>query len=1211
MSEGPVPILYIAPWVDLGGSDKGTIDWFKSLDRERWAPSLITTQPSANRWLHHLEPYAEEIWDLPDLMPGDAFPEFILGFIESRRVQLVHMMNSRLAFDLLPDMSVLPEPPSVVVQLHAEEPNQDGYVRYVARRYGNLVDAFSVTSGYLRGVVAGYDIPPSRVELIHSGIDAAGEFNPEGVEPFELGGSKPRVLWPGRLAEQKDPMLTLDVILATRERGVEFVLDVVGDGPMKEDVQRRASELGIAEAIEWHPPSQEMPRWYRSADLVLMTSTYEGVPYVVYESLAMGVPIVAPALPGNVEFMDDDSGVLVAPRDDVELYAEAIAALLNDPTRRRRLGERSRERMLAEFSLEEMSRRHSELYRRLLDRRASTFDRRRDRVLAGDPVSFDQAPADSVPAPLRLSRDPKPARTIGVIVPCYRHGVFLEACIGSIKAQTLRPDRIVVVDDGSDDAETIEALALLDEDPEVSVLRQPANLGPSAARNRALGVLDTNYVLPIDADDELLPGALELMLGQLEEAADDIGFIYPHIQYIGNRTDYAESPAYDLWLLMQQNYCPAPALFDRRVFAEGGASYAEEIVVGHEDWDLILQLAEHGVGGAPADGPTFLYRKQGFSRANAADYAPDAFDRMVEERHPALYRDSDEIKARWCPALSIVLLDDDLAWGASDLASLSAQTCRDFELLARTDLEGSATVVAGGVDPPAAWLQDAIHQARGRWVLLMPHSAAAAFGSKSFVEQLLRAFTANDGVAGLVLAESPGDSRHQFAQLDDLERLSAAPAAIAFERLHWGRMPSLELSKEGSPLADIGIGLQAIGGIQWRVAPVARAGAPWRERSPEATAGQAPLDLNLPMRSDPVGAAGAKRLHQPPRLPGGAPGAKRRCDPSQPWAPPQSHPLCRYVDPKTELRMVIPGYESLPGYEFERVLGSAHTFPVPGTKRLVQADGGFTIGGERDALAEGEYDLGYVEDQALPSLLPLELYRLADTGQEVLVAGAGDPLAYISERLATLGWIEACPILPWAADVLHLGPWAVDSLRRSLDPDRWRHTYFAEDPREQIGGAEVGLIQRCPGPEMVALRLRSDGRLVSELCAPGRASRDPRKLGRWLAEPVIFGDSVATRAAGAKERLGHLTLRSDARRLADEEGVALGYLRRQNGPGSSTLYSTVHPVTGDQLVTRFPEEAGEQGYVLDGILGSILDPIDGGEDGERSPLPWGRLPRRG
>ena len=206
MSDGRTPILYIAPWVDLGGSDRGTIDWFKNIDRTRWAPSLITTTPSPNRWLHHMEPYAEEIWNLPDLMPGAAFPEFILGFIESRGVRVVHIMNSRLGFDLLPDMTCLPEPPAVVVQLHAEEPNQTGYVRYVTRRYGNLIDAFSVVSENLKQTIVDYEIPASRIEVIYLGVDSEGEFDPGRVEPLELtrNGAK-RILWPGRLVEQKDP----------------------------------------------------------------------------------------------------------------------------------------------------------------------------------------------------------------------------------------------------------------------------------------------------------------------------------------------------------------------------------------------------------------------------------------------------------------------------------------------------------------------------------------------------------------------------------------------------------------------------------------------------------------------------------------------------------------------------------------------------------------------------------------------------------------------------------------------------------------------------------------------------------------------------------------------------------------------------------------------------------------------------------------------
>ena len=1200
MSAGPTPILYIAPWVDLGGSDKGTIDWLRAIDRERWRPSLITTQPSANRWLRHAEPFAAEVWELPDLMPGGSFPDFVLGFIESRGVRVVHIMNARLGLDLLPDVARLPEPPAVVVQLHAEEPDEAGYVRYATRRYANLIDAFSVTSEQLARVVAGYDIPPSRIEVIPSGVDAAGEFDPAVVEPMRPAGEVPRILWPGRLTEQKDPMLTLEVIAAARVRGAEFVLDVVGDGPMKGEVQRRAVELGVADAIEWHPASQEMPRWYRSADLMLMTSAYEGVPYAIYESLAMGVPVVVPALPGNVEFMDADGGAVIEPRDDVAAYAEAVVALLGDEARRRELGRRSRERMLAEFSLEEMGRRHGELYERLLDRRAA-------------PPERPAAPgAGAAREALRLPRDPRPEPTVGVIVPCYRHGIFLDACIASVKAQTLPAARIVVIDDCSEDAETIAALGRLDRDPAVTVLRQPANRGPSAARNRGLAELDTGYVLPIDADDELLPDALERMLARLEAAPEDVGFVYPHIQYMGNREDYVESPAYNLWLLMAQNYCPAPALFDRRVFATGGVAYAEEIVLGHEDWDLVLQMAELGVVGVPADGPTFRYRKQGFSRANAVDDEPDAFDLLVAERHPALYEDRDAIKARWAPALSIVLLDDEEgAWEAADLSPLAAQTCADFELLGASAAVAGVTVVSAG-ESPAAWLQAAIHRARGRWVLLLPRAVAAVLADAAFVELLLRTFVANAGVVGAVLADAPGEPCHRLAQLDDLERLAAEPAAIAFERLSWGRIPGLHLSAEGSPLADIVVGLQGRGAVEWRYAPVAAAGAPWGRRAGDRPGEAGSLDLNLAPGDGPTAAAAAKALHAPPLLPGATRGAGRTARGSaRPWAPPQSRLLCRHRDPVSGVRILTAAPEPIPGYELECVLGSLHEFPLPGTKRLFNRAGGFLLGSERDPLSGDDYELGYIEAQPLPMLLRLDLRRAPDTGQETLVASAGDPLAYGSEHLETLGWIEADPILPFAAEIIHGGPWDVVSLQRQVDLGDWRHRYSAAAPAEIGGGVSLGLLGRRPSPRHLALRLRSDGRLASELCVPGRASRDPQKLGRWLVEPVVFGDSAAARRAGAGSRLRHLARGAGSRRLADDEGEVMGYLQRQNGPGSSTLYSTIHPVTGDQMVTRFPEQAGEQGYVLDGILGSIFDPNEDGEIERIAPLPWGRLPRPG
>jgi Glycosyl transferase family 2/Glycosyl transferases group 1 len=903
------------------------------------------------------------------------------------------------------------------------------------------------------------------------------------------------------------------------------------------------------------------------------------VPYVIYEALAMGVPVVAPALPGNLEFMDADSGVLVEPRDDVERYADAIVELLDDGARRQELGARSRQRMLAEFSLEEMGGRHDELYERLLASRPASTRWRGDDLFGGEKV--EPAAVDAAaPTPLTLPRNPPPERAIGVIVPCYRHGIFLDDCVASIKAQTLPAAQIVVVDDGSDDPETIEALERLEGDTEVTILRLPVNRGPSVARNRGLELLRTSYMLPIDADDRLLPDALERMLAQLEAAPADVGFVYPHAQHFGNRSDFVQLPAYNLWLLMQENYCPAPALFDLRLF-EAGVAYPEDIVVGHEDWDLILQLAERGVRGVHADGPTFLYRRQGFSRVNAVDYGPDAFHESIERRHPSLYGDRDAIKARWAPALSIVLLGEEDEWSDTDLSGLERQTCPDFE-------------VSRGKE-----LQSAIAAARGRWVCLLAPAAAPILNSRSFAEQLLYGFVAHEGVAAIVLGEAPDLARHAFRQLDDAERLGAKPVGVAYERLPAAPLSKVELGGE-DPLVDLAIALQAHGSVQWRASPVApRAASEARGSERDAGGGSAKpatsaarsaeLDVGLDRSSDLSELATREAIvHQAPRLPELTAGTVRRWGESEVWLPPGTQPLCRHVQADGEHRILSHEPESPAGYRLEFTLGSVHTHAAPGTRRLVQSGHEFELIDDENDLGRTRHAYGYVEQQPLPLLDHLELRTLPETGQQVLVAGAEDPLFAVAEPLATLGWIEAYPIQP-RRDLLHTGPWGVDILWRSVDEGSGRHRYSGGPPGARTGETALGSLFRRPGKGLVALRRRSDGRLASDLAKPGRASRDPRKIGLWVAAPLAaVGEAPVRDATQAARTRMRQALDPAARRLSDDDGAELGWLREAGGPGCAPLFSATHPVTGNQLVTSSPREATEHGYPLEGVLGYIL-----------------------
>ncbi len=424
--RGRIPVLYLAPWVDFGGSDKGTIDWFRWLDRDRYAPSLITTQPSDNRRLSEVYPFADEVWSLPDHFAGSDFPRFIFDFIHTRRVQILHIMNSRIGFELLPDLAALEAPPRVVVQLHVEEPDRSGYVRYVTCRYGNLVDGFSVTSEHLARAVERYEVPRGRIHVIPTGVDAERQCNPGLVQPVDVA-SEPstfRILFAGRLVDQKDPMLMLEVIRRVTARHDHVRVDMIGDGPLEPQVRRRIDELGLGRFIGLHPPTDELIRWLRAGDLLLMTSVFEGVPYVIYEALSMQLPVVAPALPGNVELMRDTGGILVSPLDDPDVYSEAICSLIDDPSLRASLAQSGRQRMLESFSLREMTADHEALYWDLLKPTRARPEAPWSAPERLSSIRFDARPASGTPL-------------VSIVTPCFNHGRYLDGFLDAIEAQRL------------------------------------------------------------------------------------------------------------------------------------------------------------------------------------------------------------------------------------------------------------------------------------------------------------------------------------------------------------------------------------------------------------------------------------------------------------------------------------------------------------------------------------------------------------------------------------------------------------------------------------------------------------------------------------------------------------------------------------------------------------------------------------------------------
>jgi glycosyltransferase involved in cell wall biosynthesis len=1210
-----ISVLYLAPWVDYGGSDTNTLDWFRWIDRTRFAPSLITTQPSSNRRLSEVVPFASEVWELPELMEGNEFPRFILEFVRSREVELIHVMNSRIGYDMLADFRALTNPPKVVVQLHVEEPTRDGYVRYVTTRYGGLVDAFSVSSAGVGDAVVGYGISRELVEVVPTGIDSE-LYDPRRVESEPFDDGRLHLLFVARLVAQKDPLMMVEVARELKQRGLDFCIHVIGGGELEPDVLALVDDYRLRDEVVLEAPTHELRPWYARVDALLMTSVFEGVPVIVYEALAMELPIVAPALPGILELMGEGGGVVVEQRDRADAYADALEPLLRSRELRSEIGAAGRRIVGERFSVQEMGAKHSRLYERLLANRGQPGTRDPDMPLGAADLGARRA---------------RGTPRVSVITPCFNHGRTLRECVESIQAQSYPDVELIVIDDCSTEASTLAYMRELEGDEAVKVLRMPRNGGPSAARNRGIDLATGRYILPVDADNLLLPDAIERLVTQLQAAGGHVGFVYQNCQYFGNREDYFEPPVFNPFLLARENYIDTCALIDRNVF-DLGFSYAEDIVFGHEDWDFFLALAEHGIHGEPARGKTMLYRKEGFTRSDLVEWTGSPFRDEATARHPRLFSTdasgrprstpSVSLKAQWAPALSVIatapLQASGMAWQTA-FARLQEQVFVDFELLVPLDREQANHVMGPSVrmlptrlaSRPAELLAHALAISRGRNVLLTARALPDLLCDPGSVERLVRLLERRRRETTYCFVDVGEQHTAPFAVTIGDER-DRDPHSLAYSRLD---VPDVEIPRaldSGDPIGTLARWMQfeRRQHLEWRHLPSA-----WAVPvSPSGEFHHAPV---LPVGDSAEREERERRLSEQPELPG-AGATLRRWEGAPSWFPAFTVPLLRSQRFGFEEWSVTSLTSPPDGFNPEYYLGVVHARSLQGTRRIVrdhvQGYATVALGGEPtgDEMARS---LGYADEVAFTMLEPLLVCRHVRTGAPVMICGEDDPLREAVEwpPLAVLGYIDRLPISPRKVPTTPPTRTWLRGLIRAVDPIARRHTVgLGAMPAGQDPWELGALLDRNPG-NGIAAWVDAEGRLHTEAYTPTRHPFDLNRTLRWIGAPASwrgFGRgrararSIARRGA---EALRHAIARPGLAAPGMRDVSSLAWLLPEPGSNRHPLFSATHPVTADQLLTRDPSEARELGYGPVQMLGYALAiaPVTGMLQRPHVSIPWG------
>jgi glycosyltransferase involved in cell wall biosynthesis len=147
---------------------------------------------------------------------------------------------------------------------------------------------------------------------------------------------------------------------------VEFLL--VGDGPLRPELEREAASLGLGASAIFLGDRQDMPAVLASMDVAVLTSDSESLSNVILEAMAAGLPVVAFSVGGNVELLNHQQGALI-PAGNEAAFADAVEKLLTDDVLRQQLGRDAQQFAQEYFSLDRVRQRYVELYVTLLQKK--------------------------------------------------------------------------------------------------------------------------------------------------------------------------------------------------------------------------------------------------------------------------------------------------------------------------------------------------------------------------------------------------------------------------------------------------------------------------------------------------------------------------------------------------------------------------------------------------------------------------------------------------------------------------------------------------------------------------------------------------------------------------------------------------------------------------------------------------------------------------
>ena len=361
----------------LGGAEKVLLNIAIGTDREKYSFHIVTTSPANNIWHEKFRTYFQNLVS-PSGKMKDIYYKYFQQLIKKLNIDIVLISHSIVGYGYLPQLKSEFRNVKIIDILHTENYPTINLLEWSAP----YVDRRICISQHLKDYLAkGYKKSGinekyiERLKVIHNGIDTREYSSDTQIKGrfksrFSIPNDVKIISFIGRFSDEKNPLLFVDIannIVARFPNELKFVM--AGDGPEFVKVRNAIKNFELQDHFILTGTIDNVAELLNDTHILLIVSKQEGIPLVILEAMAMGVPVISTDVGAIHEVVKNNvNGYLINAENNVaELFTCKILDLLTGKLSYHALVEKTRETIVPRFSLETMGTKYQSIFDELVE----------------------------------------------------------------------------------------------------------------------------------------------------------------------------------------------------------------------------------------------------------------------------------------------------------------------------------------------------------------------------------------------------------------------------------------------------------------------------------------------------------------------------------------------------------------------------------------------------------------------------------------------------------------------------------------------------------------------------------------------------------------------------------------------------------------------------------------------------------------------------